>query len=170
MELYDLDERQKKIRWRAGFHTAFLLMGLVLADGILSQYRPWAEPAMGAVILLTAATAFFCNGDHLPRRLSGGKPPDPPVDAFLSGGWWSQPPGLDGKLAERRLAAGGERPADHRSAAAGIGRAVSVCLSSVVGQEPPRPAVGSGWGYGSMILSSGGQILEVIHKKSAESL
>ena len=61
MELYDLDERQKKIRWRAGFHTAFLLMGLVLADGILSQYRPWAEPAMGAVILLTAATAFFAT-------------------------------------------------------------------------------------------------------------
>ena len=61
MELYDLDERQKKIRWRAGFHTAFLLMGLVLADGVLSQYRPWAEPAMGAVILLTAATAFFAT-------------------------------------------------------------------------------------------------------------
>ena len=58
-QLDALDERQKRIRWKVGFQSNILLMLLVLANGMVSQYHPWAEPAAGALVIIFLSTSYF---------------------------------------------------------------------------------------------------------------
>ena len=57
--LYDLDERQKRIRWQVGCQSNMILMVLVLINGFVSQRRPWAEPLVAAAVLIFLSTAYF---------------------------------------------------------------------------------------------------------------
>ena len=55
--LYDLDERQKRIRWQVGCQSNMILMVLVLINGFVSQRRPWAEPLVAAAVLVALGMA-----------------------------------------------------------------------------------------------------------------
>lgn len=67
------DEYQLTIRYRIAFRALLLTLALILANGLVNTFHPWAPPLLQAVALLLPPTLYFFTasvrrGAYLSRR------------------------------------------------------------------------------------------------------
>lgn len=72
MELH-YDEYQLTIRYRIAFRALLLTLALILANGLVNTFHPWAPPLLQAVALLLPPSLYFFTasvrrGAYLSRR------------------------------------------------------------------------------------------------------
>lgn len=67
------DEYQLTIRYRIAFRALLLTLALILANGLVNTFHPWAPPLLQAVALLLPPSLYFFTasvrrGAYLSRR------------------------------------------------------------------------------------------------------
>lgn len=67
------DEYQLTIRYRIAFRALLLMLALILANGLVNTFHPWAPPLLQAVALLLPPSLYFFTasvrrGAYLSRR------------------------------------------------------------------------------------------------------
>ena len=67
------DEYQLTIRYRIAFRALLLTLALILANGLVNTFHPWAPPLLQAVALLLPPSLYFFTasvrrGVYLSRR------------------------------------------------------------------------------------------------------
>ena len=67
------DEYQLTIRYRIAFRALLLTLALILANGLVNTFHPWAPPLLQAVALLLLPSLYFFTasvrrGAYLSRR------------------------------------------------------------------------------------------------------
>ena len=67
------DEYQLTIRYRIAFRALLLTLALILANGLVNTFHPWAPPLLQAVALLLPPSLYFFTAAVAAMRLAAGE-------------------------------------------------------------------------------------------------